>query len=210
MATARIPQPTAEDPVKVDPRHYTIEFENERVRVLRIKYGAGEKSVMHSHPESIAVFLTDSHAKFTYRKRADGGHQGERRDGAAHGRVHPSAGEPEQRAIRGHPSRVEALGSGTTMIDMRAGFLPLSFSGAECQPSLDLRNNDKGRCRMKVILILAIVLSLTLISVGQEKADKAVTVETLKQFLAAFNAHDLDAVMSFFADDCELMMPREP
>jgi quercetin dioxygenase-like cupin family protein len=61
-----MPQPTAEDPVKVDPRHYTVEFENERVRVLRIKYGAGEKSVMHSHPESIAVFLTDSHAKFTY------------------------------------------------------------------------------------------------------------------------------------------------
>jgi quercetin dioxygenase-like cupin family protein len=66
MATARMPQPTADDPVQVDPKHYTIEFENERVRVLRIKYGAGEKSVMHSHPESIAVFLTDSHAKFTY------------------------------------------------------------------------------------------------------------------------------------------------
>jgi hypothetical protein len=57
MATARIPQPTAEDPVKVDPRHYKVEFENERVRVLRIKYGPGEKSVMHSHPESITVFL---------------------------------------------------------------------------------------------------------------------------------------------------------
>ena len=66
MATARIPQPTAEDPVKVDPRHYKVEFENERVRVLRIKYGPGEKSVMHSHPESIGVFLTDAHAKFTY------------------------------------------------------------------------------------------------------------------------------------------------
>ena len=39
MATARMPQPTAEDPVKVDPRHYKVEFENERVRVLRIKYG---------------------------------------------------------------------------------------------------------------------------------------------------------------------------
>ncbi len=61
-----MPQPTADDPVKVDPRHYTVEFENERVRVLRIKYGAGEKSVMHSHPESVAVFLTDSNAKFTY------------------------------------------------------------------------------------------------------------------------------------------------
>jgi ketosteroid isomerase-like protein len=35
-----------------------------------------------------------------------------------------------------------------------------------------------------------------------------VTTETLKQFLAAFNAHDLDAIMQFFADDCELYMPR--
>ena len=66
MATARMPQPTAEDPVKVDPRHYKVEFENERVRVLRIKYGPGEKSVMHGHPESVSVFLTEAHAKFTY------------------------------------------------------------------------------------------------------------------------------------------------
>lgn len=51
---------------KVDPKHYTVEFENDRVRVVRIKYKPGEKSVMHSHPESIAVFLTDAHAKFTY------------------------------------------------------------------------------------------------------------------------------------------------
>ncbi|HEY6288983.1 MAG TPA: hypothetical protein VIW48_06030 [Nitrospiraceae bacterium] len=66
MATARIPQPITDDPVKVDPKHYKVEFENDRVRVVRIKYGAGEKSVMHSHPESIAVFLTDAHSKFTY------------------------------------------------------------------------------------------------------------------------------------------------
>jgi quercetin dioxygenase-like cupin family protein len=66
MATARMPQPTAEDPVKVDPKHYKVEFENDRVRVIRIKYGPGEKSVMHGHPESIAVFLTDAQAKFTY------------------------------------------------------------------------------------------------------------------------------------------------
>ncbi len=36
MATARIPQPITDDPVKVDPRHYKVEFENERVRVVRI------------------------------------------------------------------------------------------------------------------------------------------------------------------------------
>ena len=66
MSTARMPQPTVEDPVKVDPGHYKVEFENDRVRVLRIKYGPGEKSVMHSHPESISVFLTDTHGTFTY------------------------------------------------------------------------------------------------------------------------------------------------
>ena len=66
MATAKFPQPTHEDPVKLDSRHYKIEFEDESVRVLRIKYGPGEKSSMHSHPESISVFLTDAHAKFTY------------------------------------------------------------------------------------------------------------------------------------------------
>ena len=36
------------------------------------------------------------------------------------------------------------------------------------------------------------------------------TIEMLEQLLDAFNAHDLDAVMSFFADDCVLEMPRGP
>lgn len=35
-----------------------------------------------------------------------------------------------------------------------------------------------------------------------------VTTETLEAFLRAFNAHDLDAIMDFFADDCEFDMPR--
>jgi len=37
-----------------------------------------------------------------------------------------------------------------------------------------------------------------------------VTVETLERLLDAFNAHDLDAVMGFFTDDCVLDMPRGP
>lgn len=37
---------------------------------------------------------------------------------------------------------------------------------------------------------------------------ETVTIATLKDFLAAFNAHDLDEIMRFFADDCELCMPR--
>ncbi len=52
------------EPVEVDPDLYKLEFENERVRVLRISYEPGEKSVMHRHPASVAVFLTDQKAKF--------------------------------------------------------------------------------------------------------------------------------------------------
>jgi ketosteroid isomerase-like protein len=37
-----------------------------------------------------------------------------------------------------------------------------------------------------------------------------VTVETPQRLLAAFNAHDLGAVMSFFTDHCVLEMPRGP
>jgi ketosteroid isomerase-like protein len=37
-----------------------------------------------------------------------------------------------------------------------------------------------------------------------------VTTATLERLVAAFNAHDLDAVMAFFADDCVLEMPRGP
>jgi len=55
----------AQDPVKVDAKHYKVEFENAQVRVLRIHYGPKEKSVMHSHPAGVAVFLTEGKFKFT-------------------------------------------------------------------------------------------------------------------------------------------------
>jgi quercetin dioxygenase-like cupin family protein len=59
------PAASAQDPVKVDPKHYKVEFENAQVRVLRITYGPHEKSVMHSHPASVVVFLTEGQTKFT-------------------------------------------------------------------------------------------------------------------------------------------------
>jgi len=34
--------------------------------VLRIHYAPGDKSPMHQHPDSVAVFLNDQRAKFTY------------------------------------------------------------------------------------------------------------------------------------------------
>ncbi|MBI3961398.1 MAG: cupin domain-containing protein [Deinococcus sp.] len=55
-----------QDPVKLDPKHYKVEFENQQVRVLRIRYGPREKSVMHSHPAGVVVFLTEGHVKFTF------------------------------------------------------------------------------------------------------------------------------------------------
>jgi len=55
-----------QDPVRIDSGHYSVEVDNEDVRVVRIKYGPREKSVMHSHPKSILVALTDFAVSFTY------------------------------------------------------------------------------------------------------------------------------------------------
>ena len=37
-----------------------------------------------------------------------------------------------------------------------------------------------------------------------------VTIETLQQLLDAFNRHDLDAIMEYFAEDCSLDFPKGP
>ena len=66
MSLCLIPSAFAQDPTVVDSRHYKVEFENDQVRVLRITYGPGEKSVMHEHPNSVAVFLTDLQGQFTF------------------------------------------------------------------------------------------------------------------------------------------------
>ena len=41
-------------------------------------------------------------------------------------------------------------------------------------------------------------------------ASTKATISVLQEFLDAFNAHDVDAIMSFFAEDCVLDMPRGP
>ena len=56
----------AQDPTKVDSQHYKVEFENDQVRVLRIKVAPGEKSIMHQHPDAVAIFVTDVNGKFTF------------------------------------------------------------------------------------------------------------------------------------------------
>jgi quercetin dioxygenase-like cupin family protein len=58
------PQPPvtmpAIDPLKADPKHYSLEFENDQVRVLRVRFGPHEKGVLHEHKlNHIVVYLTD-------------------------------------------------------------------------------------------------------------------------------------------------------
>jgi steroid delta-isomerase-like uncharacterized protein len=37
---------------------------------------------------------------------------------------------------------------------------------------------------------------------------ESVTIDVLKGFLDAFNRHDLDSIMDYFAEDCVFYMPR--
>lgn len=46
--------------------------------------------------------------------------------------------------------------------------------------------------------------------IEKKPGDEIVTVETLKHILEAFNQHDLDAIMEFFADDCSFDFPKGP
>lgn len=55
----------AQDAAKADPKHYTVVLDNASVRILKISYGPGEKSVMHQHPDSIVIPLVNSKVRFT-------------------------------------------------------------------------------------------------------------------------------------------------
>ena len=47
------------DAVTADPTHYSVSFENDVARFLRVRYGPGERSVMHRHLPGCVIFLTD-------------------------------------------------------------------------------------------------------------------------------------------------------
>ena len=54
------------DPLKVDPKHYKLEFENDQVRVLRVAVGAHETAPMHEHAlNRVTVYLTDQKFQVT-------------------------------------------------------------------------------------------------------------------------------------------------
>ncbi len=53
----------AQDPAKVDPNNWKVEFENDQVRVLRVHIVPHGKLGMHEHPANVLISLTDSHVK---------------------------------------------------------------------------------------------------------------------------------------------------
>ena len=51
---------SAIDPLKADPKHYSLVFENNQVRVLRVRFGPNEKGELHEHTlNHIVVYLND-------------------------------------------------------------------------------------------------------------------------------------------------------
>ena len=55
----------SQDPTKVEPQHYRLDFENDKVQVVSVHYGPHEKSGMHEHPGGVVVVLSQAHLRFT-------------------------------------------------------------------------------------------------------------------------------------------------
>lgn len=61
--------PVKLDPVVLDPKHHIVDFENDRVRILRTILEPHVPSPVHEHPSYVVVYLTELH---TTMKLADG------------------------------------------------------------------------------------------------------------------------------------------
>ncbi len=65
-ATTSTAQNTAQklpDAVAADSKHYKVEFENDIVRVLRVRLDAGDSTPRHAHSAYCAIELSDSSLK---------------------------------------------------------------------------------------------------------------------------------------------------
>jgi hypothetical protein len=54
------------DPAAPDLKHCKVELENDRMRILRIKYSPGETYVMQGRPAMIGIFLGNASLRLTY------------------------------------------------------------------------------------------------------------------------------------------------
>jgi hypothetical protein len=57
--------PVTLDPVKLDPMHHLVPFENSRIRVLRTILEPHLKSPLHQHPHYVVVYITELHTTQT-------------------------------------------------------------------------------------------------------------------------------------------------
>ena len=64
-ATLLAAQAAPPDAVAADPARYSVLQENGVAVMIRVKYAAGAKSVMHSHPAGCAIFYKDATLKMT-------------------------------------------------------------------------------------------------------------------------------------------------
>jgi hypothetical protein len=54
------------DAVRVDPARYKIDFENDKVRVVRLSFGRRERGVMVEHPPRVLATLSDVSVKLVF------------------------------------------------------------------------------------------------------------------------------------------------
>jgi hypothetical protein len=66
LKAAPAPKNMTLDAVRVDPERYKIDFENEKVRVVRLGFGPREKGVMVEHPPRVLATLTDVSVKLVF------------------------------------------------------------------------------------------------------------------------------------------------
>lgn len=55
------------DAVRIDPARYTVDFENDRVRVVRLGFGGRERGVMVEHPPRVLATLSDVSVKLVFK-----------------------------------------------------------------------------------------------------------------------------------------------
>jgi len=71
-AAGASPSTSALDPVKVDPKHYKVELENDQVRVLRVKIGPHQSTPLHEHSlNRVLTYITDQNFRVTTDGKAE-------------------------------------------------------------------------------------------------------------------------------------------
>src|SRR4029450_14154911 len=61
-----LPARSIQDPIVSDPKHISLELENDKVRIFRTRVGPHESVPMHDHVlDAVSVYLTDLRVKVT-------------------------------------------------------------------------------------------------------------------------------------------------